>query len=85
MKKGIDTMNNLSKTFLNQWESMGFHKLILDFANPAMTLVKNIFRHSLIINFFVTQGLQNFLKNLEKRHVGLSILKYKSSSKIDLL
>ena len=37
---------------------MGFHKLILDFTDPLMRLVKNILGHNLKISFFVTPSLQ---------------------------
>ena len=57
-------LNNLSKKSLNQWESMGFHKLILDFANPTMRLVKNIWGHSLKIKSLITQGLQCKLQEI---------------------
>ena len=43
---------------------MGFHKLILDFANPAVRLVKNILGHSLKIKSFITQGLQCKLQEI---------------------
>ena len=43
---------------------MGFHKLILDFANPAVRLVKNSLGHSLKIKSFITQGLQCKLQEI---------------------
>ena len=43
---------------------MGFHKLILDFANLAMRSVKNILGHFLKIKSFITQGLQCKLQEI---------------------
>ena len=49
---------------MNQWESMSFHKLILDFENLAMGLVKNILSYYLEIKSFITQGLQYKLQEI---------------------
>ena len=43
---------------------MGFHKLILDFPNLAMRLVKNILGHFLKLKSFITQGLQCKLQEI---------------------
>ena len=80
---------------------MGFHKLILDFTNPAVGLVKYILGHTLKRKFSVTKSLLRkleillkistgksngriFWKNLENPNFGPFMLKYKSSSNIEL-
>ena len=42
---------------------MGFHKLILDFANLAMRLVKNILGHFLKIKSFITGFTMQIARN----------------------
>ena len=44
----------LKQTFFNQWESRGFHKLVLDFINRGMILVKDILK--IKIKFFSNAG-----------------------------
>ena len=48
----LKTKQLKQKNTLNQWESMGFHKLILDFRNSAVRLAKKIFGYSLKIQLF---------------------------------
>ena len=48
----LKTKQLKQKYILNQWESMGFHKLILDFTNSAVRLAKKIWGYSLKIQFF---------------------------------
>ena len=48
----LKTKQLKQKNILNQWEFMGFHKLILYFTNSAMRLAKNILGDSLKIKFF---------------------------------
>ena len=54
-------LSNSSKAFLNQWESMNFHKLILDFCKSCNEIGQKHFGLYLKNKVFLTLELQELL------------------------